>query len=764
MSDEASASPATSEPAVSGAQAGGPEGKSGNGVPAKDQDQATDLLGGEGRGFNEALGQGQRFLSPEMSRYGPSAAIGRADIREMQVGDRTQIFIGHTVSRTPGAVREDVLAWIRERYLDVTGHRQMLETLRSRRVVLLRGQPGTGRVTTALHLLDTLVPDRIFRLDSGVTIRSLTETGLPEKNAGYVAELSRRIGSSLNEAHLDKLNRILADNSAFCVLVSETDPRPTDAFGGYAFAYAAPEPRQLLKKHASHEVLPTDALGFDARLDELVDAPWVTAALGPCPRPVESVRMAALLAKHARDEITQEDVERDAAQAVYFQITEWLAATQAAPQGEERDEALRLAAFRIALAVLNESPYHMVAEAAGQLATRFIDAGGGSEKRRTSLFSDDQEGRLPALRAKVIDGHTPFGDARVPMPLLVFHDDRYPSAILKYVWENHHHMRGAIARWLSKLSKDPRPQVWVRAAQATGYLCGLDFVYVFTKMIFPGASAAGSKRGRRLRRLSAAIALDQAAQNDHLRPAIRDRLRYWRRNGSPAQRWTAAAAYGFTLGRRYIDESLEELRILGTPAERRHPMVDGDDHALRSRAGWSVAKLLAFGQVGPVLDRLRQWIHSDRSSLRRLALSALDSLIDFYGFELDYLSISAGGGKPVLPVAAERWPLLLTLQWQDPCLTEPIAYLLRHSLRARGGDQIAKQFLGKWIRAGERDAECLDVLERFLPHIVEQDGDARRLRHLVGRMRTDWAEPLGEDVAERLDLAIAVANVGSAVS
>lgn len=738
---------------------------SGNTTQSKEQDKANPL-DDEPRAFNEALWYGQRFLSPAMFQYGPSATIGRADIGEMQVGDRYQIFVGHTVSRTPGAVRRELLDWIRVRYVEVAGHREMVETLRSRRLILLRGQPGTGRVTTALQLLDYVTGGKVYRLESGETIKSLTQSGLPEKGAGYLGELSRRVGGSLTEAHLDKLRGLLEKESAFCVLVSESDPRHADFFGGYAFPYNPPEPDILLKRHLAHESLPDDADDFEERLEQLFGEPWISSALGPCPRPLESVRMAALLAQHARDRITREDVEREAAQAVYFQVAEWFTALQAMPPGGELDEALRLAAFRIALAVLNESPYHLVAEAAGYLGAKLIEATGADETRRTSLFADDEDSRLPALRAKVIDGHATFGQAQVPMPLLVFHDARYPIAILKYVWQTHHRMRAAIAWWLLELGKDVRPMLWVRAAQATGYLCGLDFLYVFTKMIVPGATsdALSWSVSKRMRH-SAAIALDQAAQDDHLRPAIRERLRSWRNNEDHALRWTAAAAHGFALGRRYLDESLNELRILGTPSERKQTMDDRDDLALVGISGFSIAKLAAFGEAEPVLDRLEQWIRSDRSSLRRLAVFALAHLIDLYGFELDYLAMSVGREeRPALPAGAQRWPLLLALQAQDPRLTEPIAGLLRQLLRVREGSWIAKEFLGKWIRSGERDPKFLEVLVDFLPYVVEQESDAYRLTHLVDRMSKDWADPLRDEVVRQLDEAILMARVRSAVS
>ncbi|MDX3195560.1 hypothetical protein PV458_44775 [Streptomyces sp. MN03-5084-2B] len=743
---DASSTPPDSSTAATADQ---PDSPAGPGLGEKSDDS---LLGDEKRGFSESFKQGRHFFSPEVNQYARSALISGNTIQELQIGDRTQIFVGHTVSRTSGSVREEVLTWIRERYLEVGGYEEMLAALKANRVLLLRGQPGTGRVTTALHLLDRLTPGRVFRLDSGETVKSLTEAGLPETDAGYVAEVPRRIASSLTETHLEKLHGLFKDSEAFCVLVGETDPRPSAIFGEYAHDYTAPDAAALLRKHALHEARTDDADDFEDRMAELQEADWVAKALGPCPRPLESVRMATMLARHARGEVTQADVEREAARAVYFQITEWFAGLQAVPPGEERDEALRLAAFRIALAVLNKSPYHIVAESAGLLARRLIASTGATGVRRTSLFTDDQEHRLPALRAKVVDGWVIFGQELVSMPELVFHDERYPSAVLEYVWENHHRMRDAITWWLTKLSKDPRPMVWVRAAQATGYLCGLDFLYGYTKMIARGAFVLPGKRNATRRRRSAAIALDQAAQNEDLRPAIRELLRVWRRSRSYPARWTAAAAHGFVLGRRHITESLNELRIIGTPTEL--PSIAGLDQGLVWVAGSSIARLLAFGEIRAVLDCLGEWIRSERSSVRRLALSAVEQLTNLCGYELGHLAMSAGNELPELPAATQKWPLLLTLQWQQPAFAEPIADLLRQSLRTRVSGYTAKNLLAKWIRVAERDAECLETLARFVPYIVETESDQRRLKHLVKTLCEDWADPLRPEVAARLTDAV----------
>jgi hypothetical protein len=770
MSDSAAAAPAP-KAAPPATPASAPQGSSEGGGPQKDaapkgnaQKRGTapkagagdekDQVDDESRGVNQALRQGDHYLSPRFARHTSTAHFHDSKIDQVHVDDRIQIYTGQEISRRSGSVREDTLSSIRSRYLPVAGHSEMLEVLRQRSVILLRGQSGTGRDTTALHLLDRVADGRVLRLSSGKTVKSLVAAEFPEKNAGYVAELGRRVSGALTEKNLDELRDRLRKASSFCVLIAEEDSRFVDVFGGYAFEYEPPEPAALLDKYVRHEIRPEDPDGLEAAIDELRAAPWTAEALGPCPRPRESVRMATLLLRHARGELTREDVEREAAQAVLSQVRKWFVAPQGLEPGAELDEALRLTAFRVALAVLNDSPYNLVAEAAELLGNKLVEATGKDDKRRISLFADDQGRRLPALRATIVDGYATFGREKVPMPLMRFHDPRYPTAILDHVWLNHYRMRDSINEWLTKLTEDSRPMMWVRAAQAMGYLCRRDFVYVYTKMIRP--RAVDGERGWWLsnRRLSPAIALDQAAQDDDLRPAIIERLQDWRRSRIRSLRWTAAATYGFALGRRRIDEALEELRVLGTPSESREPLDDGEDWDVIWIAGYSVAKLLAFGKVTEVLACLRKWLDSERISLRRLALQSLVHLTNLYGFELDRLEMAAKEDRPALPPGAEQWPLLLTLHSQDPDFTEQIAALLRVSLRTREGDGLARHFLSRWIRCAEQDPALSAVLAGFMAELVEKRDDAERLLYLIARLTKDWADPLDPGVAARLIASI----------
>jgi len=72
--------------------------------------------------------------------------------------------------------------------------------------------------------------------------------------------------------------------------------------------------------------------------------------------------------------MTAEDLDRLNSDLATRYVSAWFEPLAALPVTSEADESVRLAAFRIALAVLNESPFDLVAEAAENLTDRILHA------------------------------------------------------------------------------------------------------------------------------------------------------------------------------------------------------------------------------------------------------------------------------------------------------------------------------------------------------------------------------------------------------
>jgi len=724
--------------------------------PQKDQGDPRKKEAGEGsseptqeqdrREFRDAYNRGRNLTAD-----GPMNFITDSTVDDMHIGDRnyySSSFGGRAFSS--GSVREDALDWVRARYVEVEENDRMREVLTERHLLVLCGSPGTGRLTTALRLLDELAAGRISRFDSGRTVDSLTEDDF-EGERGYVAELAHDKGIALTEAGLDRVRDLVDKRAGFLVLISDRDDARSGSLGGYAVACPPPDREALMRRHLIEEL--QDEAAANSMMDRLAGDPRLRNALGPAPRPAESVRMARYLAELARGETDVEAVETKAAHLVDDQAKEWFDEL-AGLTSDALDEAMGLLAFRISLAVFNQSPYHLVTKLGNDLAERFIQDFSGRKAVRKSLYSNDRKSRLPACRAEIVDGDVYFGLVGIPNGLTKYTDDRMPVVLLSYLWRVHTDLGAVVVDWLEKLSEHPQSMVWVGAAQAIGLHCSFDFPSTFSSVIHPLASQEGKDAEQK--RKFAAVVLDQAARDRRITEGVYERLEAWRRHGVQSQRWTAAAALGYDLGLRRIESALEELRVLGTPSEQRPVLDDWMDRTLVDVTGKSVANLLAFGEIRAVLNRLALWSTSDRQSLRELAWSSMIHLIHLFGYELDHVTRLPGRAERPRPKGRDRWPLLLVLVEEDPELAVPIAALLRWGLRRRRGDFVAKEFLGPWIRVAEKDDECLHALTRLIPLLVCDRNDEGRLLHLVRRLRSDWCDPLDNHLADALDHAISL--------
>jgi hypothetical protein len=692
-----------------------------------------DLNQGSGTAnFAQAYASGRHSLGPAAYLFGAQFGGG------VRVGDTLNVFTGRSLALAPGPVREEDLDWVRRRYVPSPTYERIRDVVVERRLVVLCGYEDTGRATTALRVLDEVAKGKVFRLDGDADLTLFKEKDF-ERDGGY---LTRLTGASLSETQLDRLSALLAECECFGVLLVERVPQAHDDLGGYLLDCPPPEPAALLKRHVFRELRHDDEEGLEDRLVELAGQPRFRSALGPRPRPLETLWFAQLLVGHGRGELSLDNLDAECAKFVSRQVTTWFAGLQSLSRGEAADEALRLAGFRIALAVFNSSPYHFVRDAGETLAEKLMLT--ISPRRNLTMgrppFSDDQEDWLAAARATLVDGHMSYNGALVPVQMAEFEDSRFPRGVLTYVWSYHHNIRKPLLEWLTELGRDTREFVWVRAAQAAGLLCAEDFPYVFHTMDTLAASDQVQERH------FAAVALDQAALDDRAGPAIGEVLRSWRRETDTKLQWTVACALGLELGTVSIMESLTALQILGTQEETDSNRDRDDLHRLTVRSGQSMARLFFAGAERLVADRLTEWLAPKRrKSLHKLASVAV--------LNLAYIRVHQLGDRTSLPQERSRWPALLALIEEDTELADPAAALVLETFRGKYS-KTTEIVLVAWMRVCERDEACLDALARFLPRLVRNESDYKRLRYLIEQLRRDWMEALRDDVADRLEAAI----------
>lgn len=724
----------------------------------------------------DAYDRGHRIFRP-----GVEAFVSGGEDQRVHVGHQYYYYAGRVVAPTPGPVRPEMLETVRGRYVEVCGYRDMLAALRERRLLMLGGAPETGRSTTALRLLDELARGDVSRLDAAADLRALGDDDL-ESGRGYLGELTEG-GAAFTENQADRLADLLARCDCYLVLIATPDHMHSEAFQVYGLECPPPDADELLDRHISAQLTPTDPEDVQDRLTALATSPKLRAALGPSPSVAETVGFARLLVAHERDELTLEQLEAACGGFVQRQVMEWFGALPRAVRGEAAERAMRLAGFQLALAVFNEMPRSVVAQAGEDLAARLIRTVHPPRNPGRPLSADPDVTLLDASRARTAEGHVRYFFGSVPTGLVCFRDDRYPQAVLSHVWHQHHNMRPPLISWLRELALSPESYVRMCAAQAAGMLCWVDFPGTFDDLVEPAARTEPPEDSSEPDvsweyHCFAALALDQASQDDRLRAVIDGILRDWRRRGSHAKRCTAAIALGYELGHRSVETSLDELRIIGTPRELddRSSLDKAtlDQHKdLVWIAGLSIARLFATGARHPVLARLSHWIERrehperrgrpERKSLHWLALQTV--------FLMAVLRVGLlskrqfAGTRPgglAFPQRFEeryRWPLLLALLDDDPSLADPVAHLLRQALRSAAHEAFLKE-LGSWMQPAQEDPACLTVLVDLLPSLVEDESDRARLLNLVHRRRLAWADALQPDVAEQLAETLRCAATG----
>ncbi|HEY2698175.1 MAG TPA: hypothetical protein VGJ45_22130 [Pseudonocardiaceae bacterium] len=702
---------------------------------------------GDDRSENEAYRRGRESFRST----GNTASASRSKVKNIIGGNYYNNKTSDSSDKkTSWLLRPKMLDQIRLTFAGVADYERMRDTVSSTRVIVLRGCAGTGMKTTAVRLLDEVAAGKVAWLDSPDGVGSIREKDLGKKR-GYVVRLTSvgpRVGPT--ELELDALAELLNKRKCWCVLVDSTSG-DQGARSDYVFDYLAPDYQDVLRNHVAWRLGPDDAEKLTDAL-RVAEDDRVHAALGAHRTLGDLVRLAELLVEHVRGALEFEDVVVGCVDLVAEQMVSWFACLRHVGRSTKKSghEHLALAAFRIALAVLNISTYHQVATAARQLEADLVAAiDPAPATKALASISLDRQTALTSSRARLCPGVISFGvDAVVDGELVRYLDDRFPIAVLDHVWSTYNWLRAPLVKWLTELGRDYSAVIWVRAAQAAGALAGIDFSDGFPQLISPNVYAETIQERR-----FAAVALDQASQDERSHNVVTEFLRRWR-TGSEGARWTAAATHGYGQGLDDIDATLDALRVLGTPDETLDALDDPSGRRVMiTVVSRSLSSLLAFGAVEPILATLNDWARHERTSMRTLTGAAVLQLVRKRGFHFTYLDISGGRDyRDQLPRHG-RWPLLLALQHENPPLTTPIARLLRAALRGNGGDRVTDA-LQSWLAIAARDPSCLSALIEFLPQLVEIPSDSARLLHLVTERRRDWAEPLRPEVADALEIAL----------
>ncbi|WP_374985254.1 hypothetical protein [Streptomyces fradiae] len=665
-----------------------------------------------------------------------------------------QFWVDSGPPAVQGAVPRETLAALADVYCETAGYQRMKRLLRSCGLIVLTGEPGSGRTATALALLSELTDDHVTRLDPATPVHTLADDTV-QPGHGYLLELPPEHGTDpepgdddraapdgwrrrLTELHLDRFSgQLRAKGSYGVVLVESGDLADRLLQGRYGVPCPPPPPAEVLHRHLRTLLRgePDGALDAARALAAHED---VVGALGLDElRPREAARLADHLARHQKGELTHDELLRDCRTFVRAQARSWFAGADRPGTLPEALPALNAAALRIAVAVFNGSAYSLTAEAAELLTWELAVTLDPEQPVGRRLFGTHADNRPVLARSVVEDAEIDLGAARVPARVIRFQGDALATAVLREVWHGHHNVRGPVARWLRGLCDDPRPEVWVRASVAAGVLCSWDWVYGFGELVRPLAALDG-----RVPRMAAATALAEAAREPRVQPAVAATLRDWARGGDAALLDTAVLAHGYALPAGSVRSSLNALGAVARSG-------DGGDPEVLGAASFSAMRLLASAEPETVADRLGHWLGDGRRPLADLALLTAIGTLTMRTTHLWGLT-----EVPELEPHGAR-PLLLALLATRPALAAPLAALVRAALGTPRSGEPALDGLTSLVRRAARDPETLRLVCGFLPLLATTPRDRDRLRGLLTGLVRDRDKPLDRTAAGRMWDAVA---------
>lgn len=623
-------------------------------------------------------------------RRGAAQAQAHVDVGGVQLSvDHIGTFVaGTNVSAASGRAQARSVASTNTRPVPYVAP-PCIETaqriLTSQRVVVLHGPPRWGKRSMALELLHAACASGVFEIDPSITVEELTSHQYGDANGYLVDTLPPRTASDLTRFNV----RVLAETVGRCksFLVITVDNRvpleDVDAFVVRCEDQA--DPRAVFDSHLRHGASPDEyttaralatALDIDVRLATLAGRPHALAA------------SAALVRAAARGDIAQDVVLSTFDDHVRNEVVKWFA----------DNEGLDDRAFVVAASVLDGAKYTAVSDAAHDLVEFAVgEAADPLERLRRTRSS-----RLVAGPYEVVPGFEETHLGLCPVEILRLADPRFADGVLQYAWQEQDGLRQPLLTWLCDLGFHASPAVRVRAAAAVGKLMLHDFLQVRDAVLEPWSGS-----GKRRARLAAATALGVPAWNGETAPLVLALLASWAGgNSNWRRRWTAAAAYGGSVGLRFPNTAFRSLRRIGRGE---------DGPRLTPVLGAASASLFDLAAHDPstadvLLRQLASWVGKSEPS-NDVSLRVLEQLTA-------YEVVDADGAT---------WPTLLWLSTHERA--EVVTKVFRNAVAVYGGDPVMG-FLRPWVMGASPNtpqAERLGVLFSALASGGTKDRD--RVRH-----------------------------------
>ncbi|MCP3785306.1 hypothetical protein NLX85_18255 [Micromonospora sp. A3M-1-15] len=571
-------------------------------------------------------------------------------------------------------------------YLEVDRFVDMRATLLERHLLVLSGEPGSGRRGTALTLLTRVFCDPrsigTLEVDDDSIFAVIYDTVSFERGQGFIVERgSRPLLANTLEALRDRAEK----RGAYLVVIDG----PGAASGEAVYENRRPDSAMVLDRHLrwrldEHRAIREDpcTLADAERYRNRVEEHWaVRRRLNIAP----SVLYIAQLAQHLVQHIHRKE-------PLDQLISEWddhprKLAKEILEIGVERSENPQLVphqqAFRIAYAVFHGHPLSAVFQAGELLSQKIMPLFEVRDSKPARLIID---GNIEKLIHPTMVGQQPPAAGRMNPRRARLADVGLIHTLLEVAWHDYDTLRGPLQAWLTVLAGSPLVEVQVRAAQITGVLASFDFNEVYRNLIGVWARWQATYRN------SAAIAMDMAYSDKGLEKRVLNRIRDWSNSPDPLLQDSAARAYGMGIGEDDVPRAIQELARLG-----RRPEL-----AASKSVTVAMGTLFLSGAAEEVMDALGAWITAESPHLAHHAVRLLVELARLYG-----------SGGP------EGWPALPKLAAESAARQDALVNLWRRALTGSMTSRRAWESMRRWLTAADSDPDLSAFVESMALRVFD---------------------------------------------
>lgn len=607
-------------------------------------------------------------------------------------------------------------------YVQPPTYEQTVARLQEDHVIILYGQRGCGKWTTAIYLGTELCNSQIIEVTPNVDLSQFCDNLSSQQQVCYVVDsLQAEAAESLTRALLVMLkNRLSASKvNSYLVLCIDSEVRlPTDQLQPFLTNWTSPTDRQQMFHQHFKYYLP-EASTVEQALG-LIDSEPLSDFLDGHVSPGEIDKFCQAVADWmvAEEQDINGILER-LESYVYHTVQEWF---------EENSEDLFLVAMMIATAAFQGMTYETISEAAETLQQRLVEltgqsiAGSGKLRTRTALLT---QLRAHAKRTSMT---TPVG--RITTEAIYFDNLAFQPLVLEYVWSELGIGR-ELVEWIMTYTSANNHEVRSMSAITLGQFSKYNFTYVFERAIRHLAKSEIFQE-----RYAAALALGVPIWTPELAPLVISQLHHWATlNTNPHLQQTAAVAYGDLAGIRFPDLALEDLCLIASSEKR----------GVINSVARSVINLFQAGTISPdyyfkVLKALTLWVSSS------------SDIVSIMGILIFFDICTTLRSKP--EEADESWLTIIWLASNSDEVSEWVHEIFKAGLNRRSirGDalNIIKFWLGEVPDTEGSNLTYGNAIEDLIVGWVQKGTDHERERLLTYLNRWGRHPTAPLKVAERI--------------